>query len=103
MLDDLGAGGHRSQDLAIVVSELVTNAVVHGPAGDLEVRLLGTPSTIRVEVSDAGTRPFLWPDISLHTQRGLGLVRSFSDRSGVTQEPSTIVWCELDLSRRSGR
>jgi anti-sigma regulatory factor (Ser/Thr protein kinase) len=103
MLDELGAGDHRSEDLAIVVSELVTNAVVHGPAGDLELRLLATPSTIRVEVRDAGTRPFLWPDISLHTQRGLGLVRTFSDRSGVTQQPSTVVWCELDLSRRFGR
>jgi anti-sigma regulatory factor (Ser/Thr protein kinase) len=97
VLADIGAGAHRSHDLALVVSELVTNAVVHGPDGELELRLVGTPATIRVEVCDGGTKPFLWPDISLHTQRGLNLVRSFSDRAGLTQQPSTRVWCELDL------
>src|SRR5689334_13269743 len=61
MLSDLGSGYARAEDLALVVSELVTNAVVHGPAGELELRLEGTPTMIRIEVADGGTATFEWP------------------------------------------
>jgi anti-sigma regulatory factor (Ser/Thr protein kinase) len=97
MLSRLGCGNDRAEDLALVVSELVTNAVVHGPRGDLEFRLHGTPAMIRVEVSDAGTTTFAWPPDTAAGHWGLNLVSSFSDRSGVVRQPQTCVWCELDL------
>jgi anti-sigma regulatory factor (Ser/Thr protein kinase) len=93
----LGNGEERSDDLALAVSELVTNAVVHGPAGDLTLRISCTATTIRVEVSDSGTEPFEWPEQPGDGHWGLGLVSMFCERVGVVRRPSTVVWCELDL------
>jgi anti-sigma regulatory factor (Ser/Thr protein kinase) len=103
MLSRLGCGEERAEDLALVVSELVTNAVLHGPDGDLEIRLSGTPSMIRIEVSDGGTTTFAWPPDTVDGHWGLNLVSIFSDRSGVIREPETCVWCELDLDGIPGR
>jgi serine/threonine-protein kinase RsbW len=103
MLSDLGSGYARAEDLALVVSELVTNAVVHGPAGELELRLEGTPTMIRIEVSDGGTATFEWPPDTSGGHWGLNLVGIFSERSGVIREPSTCVWCELDLASSAAR
>jgi anti-sigma regulatory factor (Ser/Thr protein kinase) len=90
-------GATRADDLALVVSELVSNAVIHGPDGDLELRLVATAAMIRVEVSDPGTTSFDWPANGGDGHWGLGLVRIFTERCGVVREPSTVVWCELDL------
>ena len=103
MLADLGCGDRRAEDLALVVSELVTNAVVHGATGDVELRLEGTPTMIRVEVSDGGTATFQWPPDTADGHWGLNLVSIFSERSGVIREPSTCVWCELDLAAPAAR
>ena len=94
-----GAPGGRGDDLALVVSELVTNAVVHGPeAGEIELRLSATQLTIRIEVSDAGTAAFDWPKAAdLPGSHGLDLVAMFSERCGVDRVPWTVAWCELDL------
>lgn len=99
MLRRLGRGDERAEDVALIVSELVSNAVVHGPAGcDVKLRLTGNPSMIRIEVSDEGTAPFDWPrDSGDGGHWGLGLVRNFSDRSGLMFRPWTVAWCELDL------
>src|SRR6476661_4099972 len=91
MLGRLGGGDGRSEDLALVVSELVTNAVRHGPGGELELRLEGSASTIRVEVSDGGTATFAWPPDATDGHWGLNLVSIFSDRAGVIRDPSTCV------------
>jgi anti-sigma regulatory factor (Ser/Thr protein kinase) len=94
------AGQARAGDLALVVSELVSNAVVHGPGEELELRLTWRPSTIRVEVTDAGRTDFDWPELHGGSGHwGLGLVKTFSERVGITRQPSTCVWCELDLDR----
>jgi anti-sigma regulatory factor (Ser/Thr protein kinase) len=98
------AGKARAEDLALVVSELVSNAVVHGPGKELELRLTWTPPTIRVEVTDAGETEFDWPE--LHDALGhwgLQLVKTFSERVGIMRQPSTCVWCELDLDRPPAR
>ena len=103
MLLALGCGAERYDDLALVVSELVTNAVVHGPDDDLQLMLEGTPLMIRVEVSDRGTTPFEWPADTADGHWGLKLVSIFSDRAGVVREPATCVWCELDLNGAASR
>lgn len=102
LLGQLGAGQGRADDLALVVSELVTNAVLHGPGPEIELRLEGTWATIRIEVSDEGVEPFEWP-VVMDGHRGLGFVRIFSERSGVIRRPWTVVWCELDLNGSTAR
>lgn len=103
LLQRLRCGHDRADDLALVVSELVTNAVLHGPAADLELTISGTPAMIRVEVKDAGTTHFAWPEQPGNGHWGLGLVGIFGDRAGVIRQPSTVVWCELDLDGARGR
>jgi anti-sigma regulatory factor (Ser/Thr protein kinase) len=102
MFNSLRNGRDRADDLALVVSELVTNAVVHGPPGDLQLKVTGTRLMIRVEVSDDGTASFEWPADGIDGHWGLGLVSIFSDRSGVTRRPWTVVWCEFDLTSGAG-
>jgi anti-sigma regulatory factor (Ser/Thr protein kinase) len=102
LLGRLGCGAERADDVALIISELVTNAVVHGPHGhDVMLGMTGTPHLIRIEVSDEGTAPFEWPGDRLDGHRGLGLglglVRQFADRSGLIFRPWTVAWCELDL------
>jgi anti-sigma regulatory factor (Ser/Thr protein kinase) len=99
MVDRLGKPGRsRSEDLALIVSEHVTNAVVHGRGDDLELRMTGTRELIRIEVSDHGTEPFDWPGPDNDGHRGLALVKRFSERCGAECQPRTLVWCELALA-----
>ena len=99
MLGRLGpAASARADDLALVVSELVTNAVLHGPVGDVELRLTGSPSMIRVEVHDSGTERFEWPAPGSNGHHGLDLVGMFSERAGAMHQPTTVAWCELDFA-----
>ena len=82
-------------DLCLLVTELVTNGVVHG-AGDVRMKLILSDDTLHVEVVDEGNgmtdrfddpeRPGGW---------GLTIVDRLADRWG-TFEGSTHVWAELD-------
>jgi anti-sigma regulatory factor (Ser/Thr protein kinase) len=98
LLTGLNGAGGRADDLALAVSELVTNAVVHGPSAELEIRLHSYDSIIRLEVSDEGTAAFDWPSDDTERHRGLPLVKAFSERCGIMRDPSTLVWCEFDLA-----
>jgi anti-sigma regulatory factor (Ser/Thr protein kinase) len=88
--------------VGLMVSELVTNAIVHGmTAFDLNVDL--EEDELRVEVSDRGTgtpavRPL--PPSSDERGRGLRIVGALSDRWGVnavSDQPGKCVWFELAL------
>jgi anti-sigma regulatory factor (Ser/Thr protein kinase) len=85
--------------VTLLVSELVTNAVVHG-GGDSLVDIDVEGGVVTVGVSDQGNgsvRPasrFSWPE----TGHGLTLVQAMSDRWGVDQIAGTTgkrVWFEL--------
>jgi anti-sigma regulatory factor (Ser/Thr protein kinase) len=85
------------EDVRLIISELVTNAVKHGPDGRVKVRLRREGKTISGEVEDEGTSPFglrrrvrLGPDGGL----GLRLVDSLSDRWGI-EAGTARVWFEL--------
>lgn len=85
----------------LLVSELVTNSVVHARSA-CTLRLdLGT-SLVRVEVADEG-RVIRGPRASRPLDgagRGLQLVQQLSDRCGSTRTVAgKIVWFELDLGR----
>ncbi|MEU7375554.1 ATP-binding protein [Streptomyces albidoflavus] len=96
-----------ADDLALTVSELVTNAVIHGATGrgsHVQVTYALLEDRLRVEVRDAADgRPLLFQNraarAELHTLgRGLTVVAALSHRWGVI--PRVIgksVWAELLL------
>lgn len=92
-----------SPSAMVVVSELVTNAVVHG-GGMIRVVVLPTASGARVEVTDRGAgmpalAPFL-PRADGAVQVGgwgLRIVEALSSRWGVRRnEVGKTVWAEID-------
>jgi len=86
-------------NLYVAISELVTNAVVHG-RGEVTVRLNQSDHLVRMEVADAGTSDFTWdsrPQPEDAHAHGLEIVDAFTDRHGIEHTPQTCAWCELDL------
>ncbi len=93
-----------AETLILLISELVTNAVVHtGCPAVLRMLLPGVPAqapgTVRVEVADRSTRP----PRQRHAQgdetggRGLELVDGLADRWGWQPEGGgKSIWCEVD-------
>jgi anti-sigma regulatory factor (Ser/Thr protein kinase) len=87
-------------DATLLVSELVTNAVLHARA-PVDVVVRKGRHSVRVEVFDEGTGV---PQVSfseldsLHG-RGLGLVQAVATRWGVSEdhEGGKTVWFELSL------
>ncbi|MBG0852300.1 ATP-binding protein [Streptomyces spinoverrucosus] len=91
----------RGDDVLLCVSELATNALLHGvPAGrGFLVRLtLYSEGVLRVAVHDSGTGEVRTPDASLDAEQGRGLllVAALADKWGVGERhPGKIVWCEF--------
>ncbi|MFE7528306.1 ATP-binding protein [Kitasatospora sp. NPDC057542] len=86
----------------LIVSELVTNALLHGtPAGHLIYLALDLdPARLRIEVHDArrDREPVLRAlTLDGEAGRGLHLVKSLSIRTGCSPRKHTgkIVWCEV--------
>jgi anti-sigma regulatory factor (Ser/Thr protein kinase) len=78
------------QDVAVMVSELVSNCIRH-TASTFEVRVELTSDKIRVEVSDHGTgTPRVGrPPPSQPTGRGLQIVELLADEWGVREAADT--------------
>ena len=99
--------GDRLRDTELVVSELVSNAVLHSPrATVLEVWIGADAGSLRVEVSYAGERPPGAPPIlpPPHSERGRGLaiVDALADRWGACGDGVTQVWFEMDVADHGG-
>ena len=89
----------RLRDLALLVSELVTNAVRHAAGERLRLVVTVDARTLRVEVHDPGNgfEPRApEPDPSRPSGWGLFLVDELADRWGVDRTPRTLVWFEMD-------
>ena len=103
-LHDSGVGHDEAlaDTLLLVISELVTNAVVHaGTSSALRLLLpnVRTPGAVRVEVSDLSTCPPRRRHAAGEEMggRGLELVSLLADRWGWEREGAgKRVWCELD-------
>lgn len=92
------AGATHLRDMAeLVVSELVTNAVVHAGTR-MRVRITAEPTAIRVEVGDGS--PHLpvrrrWAETA-GTGRGLRIVDEHADRWGADRtDDGKVVWFEI--------
>lgn len=87
--------------MKLLVSELVTNAVIHGPQGDggaIELNVRASSRSVSVEVTDRGSgfeRRLRAPSVR-DSGWGLFLVEKLSDRWGVIEEEATRVWFEID-------
>ncbi len=89
------------EDLRLLVSEVVTNAIRHASGGDddhVRLRVAELDSHVRVEVLDRGPG-FTVPDIDPDPERsggwGLWLVEQLADRWGIHGDGGTCVWFEL--------
>jgi hypothetical protein len=113
----IGADEPLAETLLLLISELVTNAVVHtGCPAVLRMRFPGAEiseagpapngaRTVRVEVADSSDLP----PAPRHARgddtggRGLELVDGLADRWGWQREGSgKHIWCEVDRSQSRG-
>jgi len=101
VLDGWGCAESTREDLLLVVSELVTNAVLHG-AEPIVVTVMRAEERVRVEVTDG------LPDASPHnnraaphaeTGRGLSVVTRLACAWGWRATPGRgkTVWAEVPL------
>lgn len=83
-------------DVTLVVSELVTNAVGHGSGGPVTVRIETAPDEVVCVVRSTGgplPDPATWrsPGVSGRTGRGLAIVRALADAVEVEVDGSSVV------------
>nr|WP_239144793.1 ATP-binding protein [Streptomyces sp. SID14515] len=97
------SGQEQTDAAELLVSELVTNALIHTRNGAV-VTATATPARLRVEVQDFASEDLPAPyvpnaDDGTHG-RGLILVRSLADAWGVeAQALGKVVWFELHGGR----
>ncbi|MFI9649953.1 ATP-binding protein [Streptomyces sp. NPDC052040] len=95
------AGAERGDDVLLCVSELTTNALVHGvpPGRQFRLFLRYDGAVLRVEVHDSGGGvPRLVDQAPVGDEggRGLLLVAALADKWGVDErDPGKVVWCEF--------
>ena len=97
-----GVTGMANQVVELLASELLANAVLHGPASTaIGIQVRHTDSSVRVSVSDGGdTSPVvLHREPSAPNGRGMAIVEAMSSRWGVEEhaDGGKTVWFELDL------
>lgn len=86
------------EQLLLVASELVTNAVLHAGLADgqsIRLRVVQGAGRVRVEVEDDGLGFRLRPASETRESRGLLIVAGLSDRWGMESCEPTLVWAEL--------
>ena len=93
----------KLEDVRLVVSELVTNSILHaGLSPDEQISLMLTVSagSVRGRVCDPGPGfgmpAKLCPRSDLSGGWGLPIVETISDRWGVERNRHTCVWFEID-------
>jgi anti-sigma regulatory factor (Ser/Thr protein kinase) len=86
----------------MIVTELVTNAVRHGPGGPVEVAIWAGGDGMRGEIADPGPgirrRDLMRRRATEEGGRGLFLVDALSDSWGLSDDRSRV-WFEVASSR----
>jgi anti-sigma regulatory factor (Ser/Thr protein kinase) len=100
--DALGPRHPALDKVALSVSELATNAIMHTPSGDgghLTIGVLATGQVVRAEVTNDGTmatKPRVRRDADAENGRGILIIEALADSWGVTERSgSTTVWVEF--------
>ncbi|MFC9603757.1 ATP-binding protein [Streptomyces niveus] len=93
----------RREDMRLCVSELATNALLHGvpPGREFSVGLFHDGATLRLEVRDSGDGipKTLDPDADATTGRGLHLVREVADDFGIDAHVvGKTVWTSFEIA-----
>jgi anti-sigma regulatory factor (Ser/Thr protein kinase) len=94
---------HPALDMvALGVSELATNAIMHTPSGDggqVTIGLVARGPLVRVEVTNDGTmagKPRVRRDADAESGRGILIVDALADAWGVVESSgATTVWAEF--------
>jgi anti-sigma regulatory factor (Ser/Thr protein kinase) len=102
LCQEAGLARARCQTLLLLVSEIVTNAVLHsnGPAATpIRLAVHATDDVVRVDVDDGGGG--FTPGAAARARGGWGLrlVQKQASRWGVEDVRGTRVWFELALER----
>jgi nitrate/nitrite-specific signal transduction histidine kinase len=85
--------GDRADDVLLIASELVTNAVVHADTAEpIELTAECRPDSTWVEVRDRGTG-FGAPPVG--QGHGLQILALASERWGIVHDDCTAVWFEV--------
>jgi anti-sigma regulatory factor (Ser/Thr protein kinase) len=92
---------HLLDDVDLLVSELVSNSVLHARANQIELHAYSAPELVRVEVRDQGPgfdAEQVGSEPSTDGEGGFGLliVDKVADRWGVTRDRRPSVWFEID-------
>lgn len=102
-LEEAGVARHQVEDIALVLTEMVHNAVAHGrplPRDAVEVEWALAPTRLRVTVRDGGRADTLRPLRPSRTRpggRGLLMIDGLSSRWSVALAGTTAVVAEFDL------
>jgi transcriptional regulator with XRE-family HTH domain/anti-sigma regulatory factor (Ser/Thr protein kinase) len=84
---------------ALLISELVTNAVRHGGSDWVDVAITLGNDVLRIEVSDRDTASIRPRTPDINGGWGLTLVGELATRWGVDRRrPGKMIWIELDLT-----
>lgn len=110
-LGDWGIEGQRADDIALCVTELATNALLHGvpPGRGFQLHLRFDAETgVRIEVHDSGdgVPRVATPEVATpegESGRMLLLVAALSDAWGVGErDPGKVVWCQWKIDPGPG-
>ncbi len=105
-----GCAPALAEDVVLVLSEIVSNALKHArplPSGKVRVRWTVRSDGVDVDVTDGGggTRPRITtPSMSATGGRGLGIVNDLSQEWGVVEDGAeSRVWARLDAAAATRR
>ncbi|GAB2846309.1 hypothetical protein GCM10027176_57450 [Actinoallomurus bryophytorum] len=100
--DTLGTRHPALEKVALSVSELATNAIMHTPSGDgghLTIGIRATGHVIRAEVTNDGTmatKPRVRRDAEAENGRGILIIEALAESWGVIEDSgTTTVWVEF--------
>lgn len=97
----------RIDDAEMIVSELATNALRHGPVGGMTVTVSIEPGWARIAVMDGGVGEWhpepSTPADDSETGRGLGIVHELASKLGQDVHPGgQTIWAELTWPVEAG-
>lgn len=85
----------RYDDLALVISELVSNSVRHSGQATVSISVKTKANGVRLEVRDRG--PGFDPDQPDGDGMGLKIVSGVADAWGIENDGDCTVWVEITL------